>query len=291
MNIVLTAVAWFFILLMGILPFRILYFFSDFARIILKDVFGYRKQVIVSNLRRVFPEASDKEIKKLTGDFYKNLMDVMAEGFKAFTMSNKQILKRYEIVNPEILDSYKDSKTNIIAAPTHFGNWEWGALSPGLVFDAQVVAFYTPLSNPHMDKRIRKNRSRTGVHLASTSDTSSTFDAYENTGTIFIMAGDQSPSRKRAAQAFWIDFLGQKTAFLHGIEKHAVSRKLPVVFVDIRRVKRGYYQLHLSWITQNPGAHAPGEITKLYAQKLEEQIQRSPGDWLWSHKRWKLNHE
>ena len=291
MNIVLTAIAWFFILLLGILPFRILYFFSDFARLILKDVFGYRKKVIVSNLQRCFPDATSKEIKKLTHDAYVNLMDVMAEGFKAFTMSRKQIAARHKVLNPEILASYRDSQINIIAAPTHFGNWEWGALSPTLYFDNQIAAFYTPLSNPHMDRRIRKNRSRTGTLLSSTRETSKTFDALKNSRTIFIMAGDQSPSKKGAAQAIWLDFLGQKTAFLHGIEKHAVARNLPVIFVDIRRVKRGYYELHLSWITEKPTELAQGEITKLYAKKLEEQILKNPGNWLWSHRRWKLNQE
>jgi KDO2-lipid IV(A) lauroyltransferase len=291
MNIVLTAIAWFFIILMGILPFRILYFFSDFARFVLKDVFGYRKKVIVSNLKRCFPEAGPDEIKKLTHDVYVNLMDVMAEGFKAFTMSDNQISARHKILNPEILNPYKNTQTNIIAAPTHYGNWEWGALSPPLQLDYQIAAFYTPLSNPHMDMRIRRNRSRTGTILSSTHETSKTFDDQENSRTVFIMAGDQSPSKKRADRAVWVDFLGQQTAFLHGIEKHAVSRNLPVMFVDIQRVKRGYYELELSWITQNPRETSAGEITKLYAKKLEEQIRRSPGNWLWSHRRWKLNEE
>jgi KDO2-lipid IV(A) lauroyltransferase len=291
MNIVLAAIAWFFILLTGVLPFRVLYFISDFSGFLLKDIFGYRKKVIVSNLRRCFPNATDDEIKKLTADAYRNLTDVMAEGFKAFTMSDRQIKQRHKINNPEILTNYQNKKTNIIAAPTHFGNWEWGALSAGLQLDFNIAAFYTPLSNPHMDHRIRKSRSRTGTLLAPTRQTSKTFDDLEHTGTIFIMAADQSPARKYADKAFWLTFLGQKTAFLFGIEKHAVARNLPVVFVDIQRVKRGYYELELSWISQNPKETNHGEITDIYAKKLENQIMKNPGNWLWSHKRWKLNQD
>ncbi len=289
MNIVLTAVAWFFILLMGILPFRILYLFSDVVRFLLKDVFAYRKKVIVSNLRRCFPDATEAEIKQLTNKAYRNLTDVMAEGFKAFTMSDQQIKQRHKINNPDILADYQNKKTNIIAAPTHFGNWEWGALSAGLQLDFGIAAFYTPLSNPQMDHRIRKNRSRTGTLLASTAKTSKTFDELENTGTIFIMAADQSPSRKYADKAIWLDFMGQETAFLFGIEKHARARNLPVVFVDIQRVNRGFYEMDLSWISKNPSETKHGEITGLYAKKLEGQIRKNPGNWLWSHKRWKLN--
>lgn len=287
MKIFLAGVTYFFILLLAVLPFRLLYGFSDFARFILKDVVGYRKKLIESNLRLCFPDKTDKEIQQLVSGFYKNLSDVMVEGLKAFTMSDKQLRRRHKILNPNLLNRYKGSGKNIIAAPCHYGNWEWGALAPAIQLDFNLVAFYTPLSNPYLDKRIRKNRSRTGTELASTRQTGPTFDRLENSGTIFIMAADQSPSKPD--NAIWVDFLGQKTAFLWGIEKHARNRNLPVIFVDIQRVKRGYYILELSMIADDPGSTKPGEITALYAQKLEEVIRQKPENWLWSHKRWKLN--
>jgi len=185
------------------------------------------------------------------------------------------------------LEPYKNSNKSLIATPCHYGNWEWGALSPALQFDYKIAAFYTPLSNPYMDKRIRKNRSRTGTILASTRQTSRSFEDLSDSRTIFIMAADQSPSKPN--HAIWVDFLGQRTAFLHGIEKHAMQRDLPVVFVDIQRVKRGFYTLELSFITQDPTQTEPGEITTIYARKLEEVILKNPGNWLWSHRRWKLN--
>ena len=287
MNIVLTAITYFFIMLLGILPFRVLYVFSDFVRFLLQHIFGYRKKVVVSNLRRCFPDLDNAEINKLTGDAYKNLMDVMVEGIKAFTMTKKQIVERHKILNPEILDILKDSKKNIIAAPCHYGNWEWGTMSSGLQFNNQIVGFYTPLSNPYLDKLIRKNRSRTGIYLTSTRNTTKTFDEREDTKSIFIMAADQSPSKPD--RAIWVNFLGQKTAFLHGIEKHARLRNIPVLFVDIQRVKRGYYTLELSFLSKNPKETNPGEITTKYAKTLEKIIRQNPGNWLWSHNRWKLN--
>lgn len=287
MNLVLAAITYFFILLFGLFPLRLLYLFSDFARFVLERVTGYRKNVIEENLRRCFPDKTPGEISALRSAAYKNLADVMVEGLKAFTMTRKQIRKRHKIVNPEILDKYKGTGKNIIAAPCHYGNWEWGALSAGLQLDFDFVAFYTPLSNKHLDKRIRKNRSRTGTLLASTKMTGPTFDRLENTETIFIMAADQSPSKPN--NAIWVDFLGQKTAFLWGIEKHAKLRNIPVYFADIRRVERGYYTLELSLITDDPASMAPGEITAAYAGKLEKVISENPANWLWSHKRWKLS--
>ena len=138
-----------------------------------------------------------------------------------------------------------------------------------------------------MNKFISKNRSRTGAVLVSTRKTSKTFDELANTEAVYIMAADQSPSK--VTKAIWVNFLGQETAFLDGPERHARQRDIPVVFTDIQRVKRGYYRIELSFISENPTKTKPGEITGEYAKKLEEVIKNKPENWLWSHKRWKLN--
>jgi len=252
-------------------------------------VFGYRIKVIRGNLERCFPDKSKKEIDRLVSKSYKNLTDVTVEGFKAFTMTRKQLVERHKIINPEIMEPYKDTEKSFIATPCHYGNWEWGAMSPGLQLDYQIVGFYTPLSNPYLDKFIRKNRSRTGALLVSTRETSKTFDALSNTKAVYIMAADQSPSNPD--RAIWVDFLGQETAFLNGPEKHARLRDIPVIFTDIQRIRRGYYRLELSFISEKPTETKAGEITGKYAKCLEEVIKNEPENWLWSHKRWKLNRD
>ncbi|NCA87059.1 MAG: hypothetical protein EOM83_16100 [Clostridia bacterium] len=288
MNLIFTGVAWFFIILVSLLPFRVLYIFSDVVRFFMQHVFGYRESVIQNNLRRCFPDKTEKEINALTSQAYKNLTDVMVEGFKAFTMSRRQLVRRHKIINPELLDQLSGTSKSIIATPCHYGNWEWGALAPALQKkDFQFVAFYSQLSNPYLDRRIRRNRSRTGTLLASTRATSRTFDELSDTASVFVMAADQSPSKPD--RAIWVDFFGEKTAFLNGPEKHARQRNLPVIFADIQRVKRGFYTLELSVLEGNPQSAAPGAITQAYAHRLEGIIRHIPGNWLWSHKRWKLD--
>jgi KDO2-lipid IV(A) lauroyltransferase len=99
------------------------------------------------------------------------------------------------------------------------------------------------------------------------------------------MASDQSPTN--LSKAFWVNFLGRETAFLHGPETYAKKYDLPVIFVDIQRVKRGYYQLTLVLISDKPRETGEGEITKRYASLLEKAIYHQPENWLWSHRRWK----
>lgn len=284
-NRILTGISFFFIFLLWLIPFRIMYILSDLVAFILFNI-GYRKAVVVDNLAKSFPEMSEKEIKRTTKLFYNNLADVLVEGIKSFTMSSKQIKERHKVMNPEICDNFIAEGKSIIFVPCHYGNWEWGSMSSGLFFPLKVIVFYTPLSNKYMDKYTKKSRAKFGTLLTSNKETSKSFENNSSTTSGYIMAADQSPSS--AKNAVWVNFLGRKTAFLHGPEKYARNYNFPVIFVDIQRIKRGYYELELSLISDIPKKLADGEITKIYAKKLEEAIRNKPENWLWSHRRWKL---
>nr|WP_319398522.1 lysophospholipid acyltransferase family protein [uncultured Carboxylicivirga sp.] len=287
MNIILGGLFYFFIVLIGILPFFILYGLSDFARIVIGNWIKYRRNVIVENLTRVFPDKKEAEINKLVKLVYKNLADNLAESLKTFTLRKSTIAKRHKILNPELLEKYLNNGQSVIGVTAHYNNWEWGSVSAGIQTPYHYIAFYKPINNRIIDKAILKSRSRCGTQLVSIYETSKCFEENKNNPSIYLMAADQGPSAKQIKHSYWIDFLGQKTAFLHGIEKHAKANNYPVVYIDIQRVKRGYYTVELSELCDDPSKLDDGELTKRYAKKVEEIIIAQPENWLWSHKRWK----
>jgi KDO2-lipid IV(A) lauroyltransferase len=59
------------------------------------------------------------------------------------------------------------------------------------------------------------------------------------------------------------------------------------MYYEIRRVKRGYYEVDVTLITENAAETAEMEITEAHVRLLEETIRRNPQYWLWSHRRWK----
>lgn len=286
MDFLLTIILAFFIFLIGLIPFRVLYIISDFLRFVLYRVVGYRKKVVEENIRNSFPGLSETEQKKLIKQSYKNIADIFVEGIKGFTISNKQVVARHKFINLEFLTPYKEAGKSVILLPAHYGNWEWGGLSIPLQFDYnQAVVLYKPLSNKFADRMVKKNRSRTGIFMVSIYKTAKLFQIYAPQVSTFFLVADQSPSN--VARAYWTTFMGQETAFLPGPERYARLHNLPVIFVDIQRVKRGYYEISFSLITDNPTSLPEGEITARYARKLEEVIRKKPEDWLWSHRRWK----
>lgn len=275
----------------GLFPFPLLYLFSYVVRFFLYGIFGYRKAVVVENLKGSFPSYGPKEINRLTNLFYKNLVDIILEGFRAFTMSRRQILKRHRITNPELLEEFYNKGQSVIIVAGHYCNWEWGSLSASLQTEFNVVAFYKPLNNRYVDRFVRWSRSRFGTTLAPISDTSLTFEQCRAIRTIYLMAGDQGMPKEFMDRAYWVQFLNRETAFLHGMEKHARLNNLPVLYADIQRVKRGYYVIEFSILTQQPLELEEGVLTEMYARKLESIILKKPENWLWSHRRWKHNRD
>ena len=288
MDYLITLLLSFFSRLVGLIPFKVLYFISDGVCFVLYRVLRYRRKVVEDNLLQAFPQLSEKEHKELVKKSYKNLADIFVEGIKGFTMSDAEYARRYRILNTEILDKYKAEKKSAVFMPAHYGNWEWGtkATPPQLGYK-NVIIIYKPLSNKPADRFFKKHRSYPGLIMGSIYETLKLFRNYSDDFSAFIMVSDQSPPPV-AKKVYWINFLGRETAFIRGAELFARQYELPVFYSECQRVKRGYYELKLSLITDNAALLPEGEMTRRYAQKLEETIRNKPEDWLWSHRRWKL---
>ena len=273
------------ILLLAIMPFSIIYIFSDMLYILIYHVIGYRRRVVLENLRSSFPSKTPDEIRQLAEKFYRHLCDISLESLKGFTMSPEEFTARHYTRNPELAHQYLEAGVSVISVPGHYNNWEWGSMSAGIQIAYPVVALYKPMSNKLVDNYIRQHRSKFNTRLASICDTAKTFNELSANPHAYILAADQSPSNTK--DCFWFDFLNHDTAWLPGPEKYARKYNWPVVYVDIQKVKRGFYELDLVLLTDNPSSLHPGEITRLYAGHLQKSILNEPAHWLWSHRRWK----
>ncbi|MBW6460185.1 MAG: lysophospholipid acyltransferase family protein [Bacteroidales bacterium] len=276
-----------FVLMMGLMPFRVIYALSDGLGFFLNRIFAYRKGVIIDNITTAFADMPLKERKDLIKKVYRNLADIFLEGIKAFTMSQAQVNKRHRIINAEILDPYLEAGKSVIIVTGHYGNWEWGAFSAPLQTNFNVVGFYKPIRNKWINGFAKKSREKYGTVLATIYETTKTFERHRDRPAIYLMVADQSP--RSAEKAIWVDFLDRETAFLHGPEKHSRLNDHPVIYVNIRRIRRGYYTLRLQLLADDPAGMPEGEITRRFAGMLESIIREEPANWLWSHKRWKLS--
>jgi Kdo2-lipid IVA lauroyltransferase/acyltransferase len=279
----------FCLLLFSILPFKVLYAFSDLLRFLFYHIIHYRRKIIIENLKNSFPDKAQTERLKMLNDIYRNLMDIVLESMRGLTMSSKAVINRYKILNPELINDYYKQGRSVVCVAAHYCNWEWGAFSGASQLQHKIVALYKPMSNKYIDGFMQEKRAKAKVTMASIYETTTTFETYSKDVCAFVMVADQSPTNFE--KAFWINFLNQDTACLHGPEKHAKKYDTPVLYLDIQRVKRGFYAVEASLLSDNPSLLKDGEITRKYMSKLESIIRKKPENWLWSHRRWKHKRE
>lgn len=252
---------------------------------IMYQLIGYRKKVVTANIDKCFPKKSGEEKKKIIRRFYRNLTDIFFESAKGMHSKPSRLIKRYHLTNPESVRKYFDAGRDIIVLPTHSGNWEWGMQCFNLLIPHRCVALYLPLTNKFSENYGVKKRTRTGMKLVPVQNTRSAFDATSDTPRAFIMAADQSPSN--LSKSYWVSFLNQPTACLHGPESYARRYNMPLFFLDITRIKRSRYEISLKEIPFSAESDPKGTATCRYFKLLENHLREVPDDWLWSHRRWK----
>ncbi len=275
-----------FIYLLSKLPFRVLYIFSDFLCFILYTCLGYRKEVVMGNLRNAFPGKAEKELNIICSAFYHNLCDFMVETFKILTISKEGILKRCKF-NPEcfaLFSKYAAEGRSTIMVMGHVGNWEWAGHPFSLLCKQKLVVLYHPLSNKYFDRLMFDMRSRFGTRMIPMKTAFKEMLKFKNELTTTVFISDQTPLPENA---YWTTFLNQDTPVFKGTEIIAKKLNQPVIYACVKKVKRGYYEMFAETLVENPATTADGEITELHTKRVEKDIIAAPETWLWSHRRWK----
>ena len=276
-----------FVLPLSRLPLWITYRFSDLFFLLLISVFPYRKKVIEANIARSFPTLSSKERRKIKRSFYRYFADMLLEGVKNLGISEKELRRRFVIKNPELMEKLYEENKSVLLVSAHYLNWEWMITGQDLFFPHQAVGIGMPLTSGYWDKKINSLRSRFGMKVIHAKIVKDTFNGYLEQGipTATLVLSDQSPAD--STKCYWMTFLHQTTGIIFGAEQLANTYDQAVVFYLPRKVKRGYYEIELQLLTDNPRSLPWGKLTETHAQLLEERIMEEPGPWLWSHKRWK----
>lgn len=283
--------------IISFLPFSWLYAISRFVAFFLRHVIGYRKNVIIQNLSRSFPEYKYKQISSIANDFYLHFSDVFLEVVKSISLQGSNFKKRYKIENPELILNYYQNDRNIIALTGHIANWEWMSILPSL-FPFACYTLYKPLRSKIAENLMTRIRHRFGMKLLPMSNAARYILSNKNSKAMYIFIGDQSPHKTE--NDFFVQFLHQKTSFFNGGAKLARATQAAIVYISIKKVKRGYYSVSFIPIeVQGTFKHDvqlkntssknnfEEEVIQLYAKLLENDIKANPVHWLWSHKRWK----
>ena len=275
-----------FVWLISILPMWLLYAKSNFLYFMIYYVIGYRKRVVKDNLRLIFPEKSDSERNLIAKKFYQHFCDLIFETIKSLSISEKEIMKRFEVTNNELLDVYYQKNKSILVMGSHYANWEWSCMLNKLM-PYQAYGVYKALDNKYFDALVKKIRERFGAIAVNNKKIISLLyrKSLEKTNTLTYILSDQTP---KASDLRPKDtFMGIEVPVFTGTEELAKKLDFAVLYLKTEKVKRGYYRATYVVVSDTPRELEDYQITRLFLTEIEKQIQENPHIYLWSHKRWK----
>ena len=276
--------------LIAMLPFSIIYLLSDLSFFIVYYIVRYRRVIVYKNLTESFPNKSNEEIKHIKKKFYRNLSDLQFEVIKSCKMTKDQLNERVVFKNQEVFDELYEKQMNVIVALGHCGNWEWTGNKIALFLKHEGAAIYKPLLDSFFnDYMISLRQKHKGTLMINYKKTLRTLLSLRDQLYSVFMLADQSPARTEIN--YWASFLGRETPFYMGMEKIARALNYAVIYLDIQRSKRGFYEIEIKLISWEGKKTEPLVIMNKYIKYLEDSIRSHPDNWLWSHRRWKYTKE
>ncbi|HTV97932.1 MAG TPA: lysophospholipid acyltransferase family protein [Steroidobacteraceae bacterium] len=267
-------------------PLWALYALSGVLYLLAYYVARHRHRVIRAQLARVFPALSERERAAIHRRFLKNFCDVLVELVKSMSIAAEDMRARVRVENLESARALLDGGRSVMFVTSHLGNWEWLLQGMTLQLGYPVDAAYKPLHDAWAERLVLEVRSRFGARLIPAKELLADFLRRRGVVRALAMNADQAPVS--TDKRYWTRFLGQETAFYVGAEQIARAMRLPVLYLLMRRVRRGHYQVEIRPLWDGREVLEPNAVTERYARACESDVLAHPADWLWSYRRWKL---
>lgn len=290
----------------GRLPLKYHYRLARLVTWLVRDVFRYRRDVVMTNLSRSFPELSYDALKDLCRRFYDHFGEIVAEmmwfGGCRGEKGRKRLVDSHivEIANSAEFNAFFDRSSTVMLLNSHAGNWElMGGIAqydygdPALRhWDCpEVVVLYRALHNKFWDRVIGDNR------CSPVSDRN--YEGYVEGRSILRYA--VANRRRKKLYIFNTDqypywdvqhysvgsFMNQPTEAMGGGAVLACKLGMSVAYIRWEQTERGHYRMTFVPLCDNAAESTPEDILKSYYAHLEEDIKAQPWNYLWTHKRWR----
>ncbi len=268
------------------LPFRLLYLFSDFVYLIVYYLIGYRKKIVRENIALALPHLSEEERLSIEKKSYRHLCDMFLEMIKTMTISKNEITERFVFSNLDVYQKLEEQNKSIAMMLAHYASYEW-VISMNAYVSFTGYAIYKKIANPYFDKLVRDIRSRYKASLITTKETIPCIikNKSKNLLSVYGFASDQSP---KVSSAFhWQKFMGVEVPVHTGAEMLSKKYDMNVIFLKVKKVKRGYYEARFEILSEDARKVPNYAITDQFLKLVEQQIYEAPEYYLWTHKRWK----
>ncbi|MBU0474032.1 MAG: lysophospholipid acyltransferase family protein [Bacteroidetes bacterium] len=247
-----------------------------------------RKSLVISNLKKAFPDKSGKEISKIAYKNYVSVGTTFMEIMAFQLMTKDEILTLADVNNIELAQEKIKNGKGVILLTAHISNWELGALFMGLVLDKQINVLVKKQRNKYVANwmsEVREKFTNKEVPLGV-----SVRELYKTliTGGVVGIVGDQ---RGKKEDGIIVNFFNIPTVTFQGFASLGIKNKVPILVVLGKRLNNGKYLIDVEEINYDnlpeKLSDQVRELNQRYMTLLENKIKKNPEQWLWMHNIWK----
>ncbi len=287
--------------LLGLLPLRVHYALGRFVAWLAEDVVRYRRDVVMHNLTKAFPEKNVWDLKPIRKAFYQHFGELVAEAVWFGGCRNAKRLRRarlVEVENPEVAARLFEAAPSMVVMYSHCGNWElYGGIESynytdkPLPFNEQnFCVVYRELSSRAWDDVMRDNRFaplKDRKHFPGYIETKDLIRyaySHRDEKKIYNVNTDQRPYFESPANMD-VDFFGQQVQTMTGAAALARKLGMSIAYLSMRRERRGHYVMRYEPICEDASKLGVAEIMQQYYRLVEADIRQQPENYLWTHQR------
>ena len=241
------------------------------------------KKVINSNIKRAFPDINLEKLENIKLQMWNNFGRTFAEYMFIKNFRSGNLNSQISIEGKEILEEIKRNNRQVIFISGHLSNFELMAMcldKSGI----NLAAIYRPLNNIYLNKimeRIRKKYICSKQIKKGVGGLKKLIQLKRKNYSTALMI-DQ-----RVSEGILSNFFNQK-ALTTTIPAQLIKKfNIPVVPVYIERTKDISFKININKPLIFPINYSTEKITDELNKILEDMIIKNPGQWIWSHNRWK----
>jgi Kdo2-lipid IVA lauroyltransferase/acyltransferase len=241
------------------------------------------KKLIKLNIQRAIPQIDSLKIKNITKNMWNNYGRTLSEYMFLKDFRNNKLKSNINIEGNEILEKIKLEKNPVIFVSGHFSNFELMAMyieKSGI----NLSAIYRPLNNIFLNvlmERIRKRYICKKQIKKGTGGIRELLRLYKKGYSIALMI-DQRVSEGIKSKFF------NEDAFTTTIPAQFIKKfNCKVVPIYIERYNNIKFNIKIEKPIEFSKDTSTKKITRDLNIWLEKMILKKPGEWIWSHNRWK----
>jgi KDO2-lipid IV(A) lauroyltransferase len=261
---------------------------GDILGLLWFDVFRIRRDVVLANLQKAFPDWGPAQRTKIGRSSLCNLGRDLMEYFELPYMTPAKVEERFVIEGREHLDRALDEGKGVCLLTLHLGNGDFaiGALS---CLGIPMYLISKEFKLKWLNELWFGMRSRLGTKFIPPRNSSySVLKALKKNGVVVFVL-DQFTGPPIGVKT---RFFGHETGTGLGLAMMAERAGSPVIPVYTLRRPDQKHLIHFDpavpFETFGSRDEALAHMTQRYNDVLETYVKKCPQQWMWIHKRWKI---